>query len=165
MRQQQREREFSEFYTSRGPSLRRSAYLIVRDWHTAEDLTQQTMVRLYAAWPRIRRETSDAYARRAVVNACLSHLRRHRPERPTDRIPDHEHVVDEEPRLDLAEALALLPPRQRAIIALRFVEDLSVAQVAQTLDLAEGTVKSQTSRALQTLRTHLPALVTPQEYR
>src|SRR6476469_7621844 len=64
MRRQRRESEFTDFYAARRLSLRRTAYLIVRDWHTAEDLTQQSMVKLYAAWPRVRSETVDASARR-----------------------------------------------------------------------------------------------------
>ncbi len=164
MRRDQREQDFSEFYLARGPALRRTAYLIVRDWHHAEDLTQQAFVRLYAAWPRIRHESLDAYARKTVVNACLSHLRRNRPESPTGRVPDG--VVDTcENSLDIGQALALLPHRQRAIVALRFLDDLPVVDVAAALGIAEGTVKSQTSRALDTLRAHLPELVFSEEHR
>jgi len=162
MRRDQREQDFSEFYLARGPALRRTAYLIVRDWHHAEDLTQQSFVRLYAAWPRIRPESVDAYARKTVVNACLTHLRRRRPETPTDPLPDSAMTTHETP-LDIGQALALLPDRQRAIVALRFLDDLPVAEVAAALGIAEGTVKSQTSRALDTLRTHLPALVFSEE--
>jgi RNA polymerase sigma-70 factor (sigma-E family) len=164
MRRDQREQDFSEFYVARGPALRRTAYLIVRDWQYAEDLTQQSFVRLYAAWPRIQRESLDAYARKTVVNACLSHLRRKRPESPTDLLPDSPAETSES-RLDIGQALALLPDRQRAIVALRFLDDLAVADVAAALGIAEGTVKSQTSRALDTLRTHLPELVFSEEHR
>ncbi|MCD4526320.1 SigE family RNA polymerase sigma factor [Nocardioides sp. cx-173] len=164
MRRDRREQDFSEFFLARGPALRRTAYLIVRDWHTAEDLTQQAFVKLYAAWPRIRRESAEAYARRTVVNQCLSHLRRHAPEHPTEVLPERVQPTGEGP-LDVGRALALLPPRQRAIVALRFLDDLSVADVARTLSIAEGTVKSQTSRALDTLRTHLPDLVLTEEPR
>jgi len=129
MRRDQREQDFSEFYVARGPALRRTASLIVRDWHLAEDLTQQAFVRLYAAWPRIRSESLEAYARKTVVNACLSHLRRRRPESPTDTVPDREQIGDE-PVLDVGQALGL-PPRQRAIVALRFLDDLSVLEVAE----------------------------------
>lgn len=168
MRRTDREQEFSDFFLARGPALRRTAYLIVRDWHTAEDLTQQAFVKLYAAWPRVRRESAEAYARKVVVNQCLSHLRRHRPEAPTDHLPDRptsaRHDQHDSP-LDLGAALALLAPRQRAIIALRFLDDLAVADVAATLGIAEGTVKSQTARALDTLRSHLPDLVLTEESR
>jgi RNA polymerase sigma-70 factor (sigma-E family) len=164
MRRDQREHDFSEFYTARGPTLRRTAYLIVRDWHLAEDLTQQAFVRLYAAWPRIRGESLEAYARKAVVNTCLSHLRRRRPESPTDALPDRAQL-DGEPVLDVSQALGLLPPRQRAIVALRFLDDLPVLEVAEVLGVAEGTVKSQSARALETLRAHLPELVVSEESR
>ena len=167
MRRTDREQEFSDFFLARGPALRRTAYLVVRDWHTAEDLTQQAFVKLYAAWPRVRRDSADAYARKVVVNQCLSHLRKHRPEAPTEHLPDTATTspYDDGGRLDLGAALALLAPRQRAIVALRFLDDLPVADVAAALGIAEGTVKSQTSRALDTLRTHLPDLVLTEESR
>lgn len=164
MRRARREAEFTEFYVARRPALRRTAYLIVRDWHTAEDLTQQSMVKLYAAWPRVRSETVDAFARRIVVNECLSHLRRRR-DVPVEQVPDSDHHGSEPAVLDVGAALGLLPPRQRAVVALRFLDDLSVAEVARTLDVSVGTVKSQTSRALATLRSHLPTLVLTEENR
>ncbi|WP_205474657.1 SigE family RNA polymerase sigma factor [Nocardioides sp. SYSU D00038] len=157
MRRDRRETEFTEFFGASAPGLRRTAYLVVRDWHLAEDLTQQAMAKLYAAWGRTRPATRLPYARRIVVNECLSHLRRHRPETPTEVLPDRPGR-DPEPVLDLGAALALLPPQQRAIVALRFLDDLPVAEVAHLLGIADGTVKSQTSRALTTLRRHLPSL-------
>jgi RNA polymerase sigma-70 factor (sigma-E family) len=152
-----REQEFTEFFSACAPGLRRTAYLVVHDWHLAEDLTQQGMAKLYVAWPRTRADTRVAYARRIVVNECLTYLRRRRPETATDQLPETP-TRDGEAALDLPVALALLPPRQRAIIALRFLDDLPVAEVASLLDVAEGTVKSQTARALETLRRHLPTL-------
>ncbi len=157
MRREQREREFTEFYAASAAALRRTAYVVVRDWHVAEDLTQQAMAKVYVAWPRIREETRLAYTRRAVVNECLSHLRRHRPESPTDELPEHP-APEHEPGHDLSSAIAALPARQRAIVALRFLDDLSVAEVGRLLGIADGTVKSQTARALETLRTRLPNL-------
>lgn len=153
-----RDREFSEFFAARGPALRRTAYLIVRDWHLAEDVTQQAFAKLYVAWPRVRTETRDAYARKAVVNTALSQARR-RSERPVAELPDAPAPPAEDPALDIAHALGLLPERQRAIVALRFLDDQPIAEVARILGVAEGTVKSQTARALDTLRTHLPELV------
>ena len=164
MRRERREAEFTEFYMARRLPLRRTAYLIVRDWHTAEDLTQQSMVKLYAAWPRVRSDTADAFARRIVINECLSHLRRRR-DIPVEHLPDRDESPPDASVLDVGAALDLLPPRQRAIIALRFLDDLSVADVAHALDVADGTVKSQTAKALATLRTHLPALVLNEEPR
>jgi RNA polymerase sigma-70 factor (sigma-E family) len=164
VRRDQREQEFTEFFSAHGGALRRSAYLVVRDWHLAEDLTQQGMAKLYAAWPRVNAGTRTAYARKVVVNECLSYLRRHRPETPTGDLPDRATQVPAS-RLDLGEALALLPPRQRAIVALRFLDDLPVAEVGELLGIADGTVKSQTARALETLRAHLPQLTATEETR
>lgn len=157
VRREQREREFTEFYAASAVALRRTAYVVVRDWHVAEDLTQQAFAKLYVAWPRVREETRLAYARRTVVNECLSHLRRHRPETP---VAEH-HDAAVEPMAagpDLGAALAALPARQRAIVALRFLDDLSVAEVGRLLGIADGTVKSQTARALETLRRTVPSL-------
>jgi RNA polymerase sigma-70 factor (sigma-E family) len=158
MRQQTREREFGEYFAARGPALRRTAWLIVRDWHLAEDVLQGAFAKLYVAWGRIREDSRDAYARRVVVNEALSMLRRAKPEDPTDRLPDRPAHTLDAPALDLDRALDLLPGRHRAVVALRFVDDLSVAEVARVLEVAEGTVKSQTARALDTLRQHLPEL-------
>ena len=110
------------------PGLRRTAYLVVHDWHLAEDLTQQALAKLYAAWPRARARDPTAYARRIVVNECLTYLRRKRPETTTGDVPERAPRAD--PVLDLAAALALLAPRQRAIVALRFLDDLPVVEVA-----------------------------------
>ncbi|GAB2861563.1 RNA polymerase sigma factor [Nocardioides pacificus] len=154
-----RDQEFTEFFAAHAPGLRRTAYVVVRDWHLAEDLTQQAMAKLYAAWSRTREATRLAYARRIVVNECLSHLRRRPPETSVATLFDGPaHAEPAESPLDLGQALALLPARQRAIIALRFLDDLSVHEVGGVLGIAEGTVKSQTSRALDTLRRHLPDL-------
>jgi RNA polymerase sigma-70 factor (sigma-E family) len=160
----QRDEEFTEFFAARAASLRRTAYLVVRDWHAAEDVTQLGLARLYTIWPRVRHETADAYARKVVVNEALAWLRRNRREAVTEAVPDRAVAVDENP-LDVGAALGLLPGQQRAIVALRFLDDLSVAETARALDLAEGTVKSQTSRALATLRAHLPTLVLTEESR
>ena len=157
-----RDQQFTEFFAARAPGLRRTAYLIVRDWHGAEDVTQLGFARLYVVWPRIRPETLEAYARKVVVNEALGWLRRRRRDHLTDAVPDRPAPVDESP-LDVGRALELLPAQQRAIVALRFLDDLPVAEVARVLDIAEGTVKSQTSRALATLRARIPELVLTEE--
>jgi RNA polymerase sigma-70 factor (sigma-E family) len=166
MRRDRREHEFTEYFAARAAGLRRTAYLVVRDWHVAEDVVQVSFVKLYAAWPRVRDDGLDAYMRRIVVNESLGWLRRRRPETPTDVLPeagaDGQHGLAESP-LDLGAALDLLPCQQRAVVALRFLDDLSVAEVARVLDIAEGTVKSQTSRALSTLRARIPELVLTEE--
>jgi RNA polymerase sigma-70 factor (sigma-E family) len=158
MRRGKRDAEFTEFFVACALGLRRTAYLVVRDWHLAEDLTQQGMAKVYVAWPRITPATRLAYARRVVLNECLSHLRRRGPESPASTVPEELAPAPAEGELDLPAVLALVPDRQRAIVALRFLDDLSVAEVAGLLGIAEGTVKSQTARALETLRRHLPDL-------
>jgi RNA polymerase sigma-70 factor (sigma-E family) len=158
-----RDQQFSEFFAARGPALRRTAYLIVRDWHAAEDVTQLGFARLYVVWPRIRHETLDAYARRIVVNEALGWIRRHRRESVAEVVPDTSAPQAAESPIDLGRALDLLPAQQRAVVALRFLDDLPVAEVARVLEIAEGTVKSQTSRALATLRARIPELVLTEE--
>jgi RNA polymerase sigma-70 factor (sigma-E family) len=159
----QRDQEFTEFFAARAPALRRTAYLIVRDWHAAEDVTQLGFARLYVVWPRIRTETLEPYARKVVVNEALGWLRRHRREQVTSEPPTGAVEVPADFPLDLGRALDLLPGQQRAIIALRFLDDFSIAETARVLDVAEGTVKSQTSRALGTLRAHRPELILTEE--
>ena len=155
--------EFTDFFAARAVTLRRTAYLIVGDWHAAEDVTQLGMARLYLVWPRIRQDTVEAYARRVIVNEALGWLRRHRREITVAALPDGAAATPGEQSIDFAAALALLPGRQRAVIALRFLDDLSVAEVARVLEIAEGTVKSQSARALDTLRAHIPDLVLTRE--
>lgn len=145
--------EFDEFYAARGPALRRTAYVIVRDWHTAEDVVSAAFVRLYLRWPRLDPVTAGAYARRAVVNEAITQAKRMRREIPAgDELPDS--VMHDSTHTPLGDALAILPPAQRAVVALRFLDDLSVADVAAALQISEGSVKSQTSRGLSKLRHH-----------
>ena len=160
-----RDQEFSEFFEARASALRRTAYLIVRDWHAAEDVTQLGMARLYVVWPRVRPETLEPYARKIVVNEALAWLRRHRRDLVVAEPPDQATREYDDVSWDVGRALDLLPGQQRAIVALRFLDDLSVAETARILEIAEGTVKSQTSRALQTLRRRLPELVLEEERR
>ena len=156
MRRATRDGQFNEFFVANFPGLRRTAYLVVRDWQLAEDLTQQALIKVYVAWARISDDKRLAYARAAVVNESLSYLRRRRPEvSPLSPLSDRaaESGAD---LVDLSTLFGLLPERQRAIVALRFLDDLPVLEVAQVLGIAEGTVKSQTARALATLRRELP---------
>ncbi|WP_238005378.1 SigE family RNA polymerase sigma factor [Dactylosporangium sp. AC04546] len=153
-----RDAEFVEYYAVRAPALRRLAFGLCGDWHTADDLVQTTCIRLYRGWGRIRAETIDAYARRALVNQFLSQRRRWR-ESVTADPPDTAHPTDDidrvPERMALHQALAMLGPRQRAAVVLRYLEDLPVADVATLLGVSEGTVKSQTARAVQALRAAL----------
>lgn len=156
---------FRAFALSRRPALRRTAYLLCGDWYQADDLVQSALVKLYVAWPRVRgTDPPDAYVQRILVRCYLDERRRPwRRESPVEHM-DHDGPVarPEEDLLDLRSALAGLPRRQRATLLLRFWLDMSVAQTADALDCSEGTVKSQTARALTTLRDVLgdPALTT-----
>ena len=158
-----RDEQFSEFFAARAPSLRRTAYLVVGDWHAAEDVTQLGFARLYVVWPRVRPDTLEAYARKIVVNEALGWLRRRRRDHLTETPPEPRVVQATDSPLDVAQALSLLPGQQRAIVALRFLDDLPVSEVARILEIAEGTVKSQTSRALTTLRARIPELALIEE--
>jgi RNA polymerase sigma-70 factor (sigma-E family) len=147
------DREFEDFVVARSGQLRRVAYLVVRDWQHAEDVVQTALVSVYLAWPRVRRRDAvNAYARRAVVNAAISWTRKKRPELLTATVADdlraHEPSYDDE----LVVALKQLTPAQAAVVALRYLEDMSVADVAETLGISQGTVKSQSSRGLAGLR-------------
>lgn len=151
----QQEREFREYVQARRPGLVRTAYLMCGDWHRAEDAVQSSLVKLYAAWSRTRLETADAYTRRIVTNTLIDESRRgwFRRERSYWELP--EGVADgsgPDERLTAVAALAKLPPRQRAVLVLRFWEDLPVAETARIMRCSAGTVKSQTARGLQTLR-------------
>jgi RNA polymerase sigma-70 factor (sigma-E family) len=154
-----REAEFSEYFRARVAALRRLAYALCGDWHTAEDLTQSTFVALYRTWGTVREATIDAYARRTLVNAFLSHRRGRRRESVVAETPERPFMGTGDPamRIDLGRALAALTPQQRAVVVLRHLEDLSVSEVAEILGMAEGSVKSQTSRAVDALRRYLPA--------
>jgi RNA polymerase sigma-70 factor (sigma-E family) len=150
--------EFTRFVIDRSGALRRTAFLLCGDWHGAEDILQTALAKLYVAWPRVRRaDAVDAYTRKVVVRTFLDERRRFwRREVPTEAIPDAAGVTDQpEDRLTILSALAQVPPRQRAVLILRFWEDLSVEQAAHALGCSAGTVKSQTARGLDTLRTHL----------
>ena len=156
MQRAERDAAFSEFYAARAAALRRVAYVITRDWHGAEDVTQRAFVKIYRAWPRIQSPGLEAYARRAVVNEALTHVGRRR-DLVVEAVPDRPAAEDASV-VDLDAALAALPAQQRAVIALRFVDDRSVAETADALGIAEGTVKSHTAKAIATLRQHIPSL-------
>jgi RNA polymerase sigma-70 factor (sigma-E family) len=147
------EAEFVEYFAARYGGLRRLAYGLSGDWHAADDAVQHTFAQLYRHWPRVRPESLDGYARSILVNSMRSRARRSRREIVTSDPPDSMASGDDPgTRLDLGRALARLPQRQREMVVLRHLEDLSVADVAALLGVAEGTVKSQTARGLGTLR-------------
>ncbi|WP_158842921.1 SigE family RNA polymerase sigma factor [Saccharothrix deserti] len=159
-----RDTAFAEYFAARSEAMRGTAYLLCGDWHRAEDLVQATFTKLYVAWRRINRhEALDAYARQTLVRTFVSELRRgwFRKERVSDTPVETAAVGrgSAEDRLVLLAALAKVPPRQRAVLVLRYWEDLSVEETARALNCSEGTVKSQAARGLQTLR----GLITPQQ--
>ena len=158
--------EFTEFVHASWASLYRTAYLMLGDRTEAEDLVQTTLAKTYASWPKVRDvQAASGYARTVLVNTAASWFRRKswRNERPTESLPDRGHETDLTDRPALIEALAQLPPRQRAVIVLRYYDDLSVAQTATALGCSDGTVKSQTSDALHRLRDLLGDAVIPLE--
>jgi RNA polymerase sigma-70 factor (sigma-E family) len=155
---------FREFVVARGGALSRSAYLLTGDHQLAEDLLQTALARTAVHWLRIADSDPEAYVRRAMVNLRTSWWRKRRyavevptAELPAVAVPDGAETVTR--RLALAAALAKLPPRQRALVVLRFFEDLTEAQAAEALGCSIGTVKSQTHRALARLRSLAPQLL------
>jgi RNA polymerase sigma-70 factor (sigma-E family) len=143
---------YCAFFEGRQRSFMRTAYAMLGSWSAAEDATQQTFTALYSRWPRISPDKIEAYARRVLVNTCIGVYRVRGREVLREEPPDHGIWEDHDERLALLEALGQLTSRDRAVLALRFLEDLSIAEVAQVLELPEGTVKSQTSRALSRLQ-------------
>ncbi|RQX16421.1 SigE family RNA polymerase sigma factor [Micromonospora ureilytica] len=156
------EEQFREFVAARSAALLRTAYLLTGDWATAEDLLQTALTKTYLAWKRLGGiEAVEPYARRVLVNTSTSWWRRRwHGERPTEVLPERAGVDEIEQQLDrdlLWRHLRELPNRQRAVLVLRYYEDMSEAQTAAMLDISPGTVKSQASRALATLRRRLGA--------
>ena len=156
------EAEFREFMAARWPHLVRTAYLLTGDRHLAEDLAQTTLEKAAVSWPRVKSaDDTDAYVRRILVNTHLARFRKRRvaevlsPDLPDGAYGDQSQQIAQ--RDEVLAALVALPRRQRAAIVLRFWEDLTESQVAGILGCSVGTVRSQTHRALQKLRTS-PAL-------
>jgi len=147
--------DFVEFATAAVPRLRRTAFLLCGDWHTAEDLAQTTLTKVFVSWRRIRRQDAAfSYASRTLVNTYIASRRgRRASEIVTDVLPERLAMPDSpETRMVVMAALATLAPRARAVVVLRFWADMSVEQVAEVLGCSEGTVKSQTARALDKMR-------------
>ena len=168
----ERDEQFHSFVLGHRAGLVRTATLLTAgDAHLAEDLVQSTLTKLYVAWPAFQRaDNPDGYLRRVLVNALTDERRRwwRRREESMADVPDRvgaEQVGQRELGDGLRAALTQLPPRMRAALVFRYFYDLDVADTADALGCSEGTVKSQTARALDTLRTHLPALTTTEEHR
>ena len=156
-----RDKGFTDYFASRSSAMRGTAFLLCGDWHRAEDIVQTAFVKLYRAWNRVaRHEVLDAYARQILIRTFLDETRRgffHR-ERPTaedaDRVVHDQGGVED--RMVLTRALAKVPPRQRAVLVLRYWEDLSIEETAKALRCTAGTVKSQTARGLEAMRDLVP---------
>jgi len=145
---------FEEFAHAASNRLYGTAYLLTRDHGLAEDLLQTSLVKTWEAWSRITIDP-HLYLRKVMVNTQATWWRRKwRGEKPTEELPEAPASAGVEPaeRLDLWEAIGRLPTRQRAVIVLRYFDDLTEAQPAQVLGVSPGTIKSQTSRAVDKLR-------------
>ncbi|HVV23137.1 MAG TPA: SigE family RNA polymerase sigma factor [Pseudonocardiaceae bacterium] len=149
-----RDDEFVEFARVQAAGLRRTAYLMCHDWHLAQDLTQTALAKLYVAWGRLDwLDNPMAYAKKVLLRTFLDHQRRRGShEVAVDSVPDSAHESDPELRLTLLDALAQLPPRDRAIVVLRYWEDYSIDAVADVVGVSTAVVKSQSMRSLAKLR-------------
>ena len=156
--------EFEEFARARTPQLLRSAWLLCGDTHQAEDLVQETLAKVYVRWHRRlagRIDNPAAYAQTTLVRTFLS-ARRKRTDLPSAELPepaagDHAHLSDL--RLQLVAALGALAPLDRAVLVLRYLDDLSVAEVADRLGQSQGAIRNRSMRALERLRPLLDVTV------
>jgi len=150
--------EFDAFMRGRWPAMVRLGYALTGDVGHAEDLAQAAFARAYASWGRVRRAGDpDAYVRRIVINEHRRRFRKHRVVEELrgdlgDAVGGHQEHQALDDRRALLDALRALGPRQRAVVVLRYWLDLSEAETAAALNCSVGTVKSQASRALATLR-------------
>lgn len=151
--------EFEDYVAARGPALLRFAFVLAADHHRAEDLTQAALADAYRHWDKVQRaEHPDAYVRRMLLNRHLgwrrlrssSELTRAAPPEPPPAVDHAETVAASD---EAWQALALLPARARAILALRYLDDMGDDQIATALGITVSTVRSTASRALRTLRT------------
>ncbi len=147
---------FAEYFAARSDAMRSTADLLCGDWHRAGDLVQTAFTKLYLVWNRVsRHEVLDAYVRQILIRTFLDERRRGWWRR--ERVGGYDSARAAPPdapenRLVMLQALAGVPPRQRAVLVLRYWEDLSIDDVATLLGCSPGTVKSQAARGLETLR-------------
>jgi len=169
-RKDARDTDFAAYLAARQASLLRTAYLLTGNRHDAEDLVQTAFAKLYLSWDKVRDQGAiDGYVRRILVNEHNSLWRRawkrrehsaedetlHRLEQP------HHDVQDDGTGSALWDVVQTLPRKARAVVVLRYYEELSEAETAAALGISTGTVKSQTSRALAALRTRAPQTLDP----
>ena len=158
---------FDEFVAARSTALLRTAYLLTRDHALAEDLLQTALTKAWFSWDRVQGR-HEAYVRKILVNTYASWWRRKwNGEQATERLPepaapDLDAAGDSAAATDLWTALGNLPRRMRAVVVLRYFDDLTEAETADLLGISVGTVKSQTAKAFAKLRID-PALATPGE--
>lgn len=168
-RSEARDAEFTAYLAARQPALLRTAYLLTGDRHQAEDVLQTALAKLYLSWDKVRdRGALDGYVRRILVNENNSVWRRgwKRREHATEVVPEgapHVDAYDEGSSGALWDLVQTLPRKARAVVVLRYYEQLTEAETAEVLGITVGTVKSQTSRALATLRERTPAVLDPRE--
>jgi RNA polymerase sigma-70 factor (sigma-E family) len=166
-RSERRDAEFTDYLHARQPSLLRTAYLLTGDRHQAEDVLQTSLAKLYLAWDKVRdRGSVDAYVRRIMVNENNSLWRRgwKRREHATEVLPEgspHLDAYDDGRGAALWDVVRTLPPKARAVVVLRYYEQLSEAETADVLGISVGTVKSQCSRAIAALRERVPTDLHP----
>ena len=165
-----RDADFAAYLAARQPSLLRTAYLLTGNRHDAEDLVQTAFAKLYLSWDKVRNQGSmDGYVRRILVNEHNSLWRRAWKKREHTAEDTVLHGL-ERPHLDphdagigtaLWDVVQTLPRKARAVVVLRYYEELSEAETAAVLGISVGTVKSQASRALATLRQRAPQTLNP----
>jgi RNA polymerase sigma-70 factor (sigma-E family) len=171
-RRQARDTDFAAYLVARQPSLLRTAYLLTGNRHDAEDLVQTAFAKLYLSWDKVRVQGSmDGYVRRILVNEHNSLWRRawkRREHTAEDTVlhaldQPHHDVPDDGVGAALWEVVQTLPRKARAVVVLRYYEEMSEAETAAVLGISVGTVKSQTSRALVTLRGRASQTLNPRE--
>lgn len=152
--------DFTSYVEQSWGRLFRTAYALVGDVQEADELLQSTLVKVYVSWRRVERaETPDAYVRRIMINQASTHWRAEKRRRHAREPLRESRDEVSEPGTHLAERDAMwelvrsLPPRQRAIVVLRYYEDLTELEIAEALKIAPGTVKSQANAAIAKLRT------------
>jgi RNA polymerase sigma-70 factor (sigma-E family) len=155
------EREFADYFRARRETVRRTAYMMCGDWHKADDHAQAAFVALHRNWRKIRDPRAlDGWMRRTLTRSVIDESRR--PWRRERSTAEHTDIIAIPPAADamatrqvLVDGLRTVPPRQRAVLVLRFFEGLDVAETAKAMGCSEGTVKSQTARGLEALRSSL----------
>jgi RNA polymerase sigma-70 factor (sigma-E family) len=155
---QREEQEFAEYFAARREAVRRMAYMMCGDWHRADDLAQTAFIALHRHWRKVRDKGAlDAYVRRTLTRAVIDEFRRPwRREHSVEVLPDRPVESGDDDSVATRQALLAglqkVPPKQRAVLVLRFLEGLDVAGVAEVMRCSEGTVKSQCARGLAALR-------------